>query len=435
MSYVYISFLGTNDYLSCIYFHDSQEINHVRFVQEATVHLFCRSWDTDDRILIFTTEEAAKKNWKDDGHIDRNTKRPKKCMGLKQCIENLKPKPQVNRMLIPEGKSEDEIWQIFQIVFDQLKQGDKVIFDITHAFRSIPMLAVVILNYAKVMKDITIEGIYYGAFEVLGSIFEAKKIPIEKRRVPILDLTSFDQLLEWSIAVDRFLGAGDAEMVSKLARQSVKPVLQKSKGQDEIAATIREIANNLYLFSKALATCRGGDISDISCKLKESVNRFETMKIDRPFKPIFERIKSQTDRFSGNAVPDGIQAAKWCLEHNLVQQGYTILQETLTTFFISGIGLNPKKRPCREMAGQAATIYRKKIPETDWKHPASANKATIRDFLTFYEKESKLLKVYWDLSSSRNDLNHAGWSDNPMSSEKFGDKLKNCIEKIRAIMA
>lgn len=74
-------------------------------------------------------------------------------------------------------------------VYDQLKSDDEIVFDFTHAFRSIPMVAIVILNYTKVMKDIRTNGIYYGAFEVLETISEARGLLPEERRVPVLDLT------------------------------------------------------------------------------------------------------------------------------------------------------------------------------------------------------------------------------------------------------
>ena len=176
MSKVYISFLGTNDYLPCTYFKDSREMENVRFVQQATLEFFCRRWTGKDRIIIFSTEGAFRRNWLDDGHKDKDTGGIKKCIGLNNCIKKLNLLPVLKRVSIPEGKSEQEIWDIFQIVFEDLKPEDEVIFDITHAFRSIPMLAIVILNYSKVMKNITIGGIYYGAFEVLGSIFEAEKL-------------------------------------------------------------------------------------------------------------------------------------------------------------------------------------------------------------------------------------------------------------------
>lgn len=54
MARVYLSFLGTNDYLACTYYTGDREVENVRFVQEATLGLYCRKWTPDDRIIIFT---------------------------------------------------------------------------------------------------------------------------------------------------------------------------------------------------------------------------------------------------------------------------------------------------------------------------------------------------------------------------------------------
>jgi hypothetical protein len=46
MARVYLSFLGTNDYLLCIYYFQEKEIQGIRFVQEATISMNCRDWSS-----------------------------------------------------------------------------------------------------------------------------------------------------------------------------------------------------------------------------------------------------------------------------------------------------------------------------------------------------------------------------------------------------
>ena len=330
--------------------------------------------------------------------------------------------------MIPVGKTENEIWDVFQIVYDSLNRGDKIVFDITHAFRSIPMLAIIILNYAKIMKDVTLKGIYYGAFEVLGSIQEAKKLSLSERNAPILDITSFDQLMEWSFAVDRFLKAGDAIAVSRLAKKSIKPVLAATKGRDIAANTLRNIANALEEFTKTLSTCRGQNITITTAKLKQNIDQCQDLELIQPFKPIFKQVKNQMDLFSGDSIADGIQAAKWCLEHNLVQQGYTILQETLISYFIIKINEKPEAIN-REIIGQAIYIHtqNKRLPQEKWKEPSKSNIKTTKKLLSFYDTKRKLVAIYRNLSNDRNDLNHAGHRKHPMSANKFSSNLEEYI--------
>ena len=46
MARVYLTFLGTNDYLPCTYCFQEKEIQGIRFVQEATVSMNCRDWSS-----------------------------------------------------------------------------------------------------------------------------------------------------------------------------------------------------------------------------------------------------------------------------------------------------------------------------------------------------------------------------------------------------
>ncbi len=145
MAKVFLAFLGTYDYLPCTYVAAPGEVAGVRFVQEATLQLFCQDWGEGDRILILTTEEARRKNWVDNGHLDPDGN-PLRRVGLERRLGGLGLRPPVRRVPIPEGRDEGEIWQIFQALSEQLEEGDEVVFDITHALRHIPMLALAALS-------------------------------------------------------------------------------------------------------------------------------------------------------------------------------------------------------------------------------------------------------------------------------------------------
>jgi CRISPR-associated Csx2 family protein len=432
MRKVYMSFLGTTDYLPCTYLFDNILFRDIRFVQEATIKLSCIDWAATDNILIFTTSEAEQKNWKDNGHIEPKTGKILQRKGLSKSIGELGLSVPYKNIVIPIGKSEEEIWEIFKIVFDQLDQKDHIIFDITHAFRSIPMLAVVILNYAKIMKGITIQGIYYGALEVLGNIQDAKKFPSNKRLVPLLDLTYFDQLMEWSFAINRFIEAGDAAHISRLANYTARSHLSKTRGQGKAAHSLRRIAEYLNKFTKALSTCRGLDISDIAGRLNDAIKQLEDSEYmpPEPFQPVFEQIKNQVVQFNGNPVLDGIKAARWCLEHNLIQQGYTILQETLISYFISEIKQDQEDQKYREIVGQSVTIFLKQLPQSKWKKPSADSEEIVQKLLEVYKGQDKLLHTFRNISDDRNDLNHGGHKKDHRRAELFERHLSDMIAEV-----
>ena len=177
---VFISFLGTGNYVNCKYQYPDGEISApVRFIQEALINKLCQNWSDDDRIFILCTEASQKKNWIDNGHVNPNNPNlvldEIERIGLESRLKATKYGDIVSMYNIKEGFDELEVWEIFENVYSLLQSGDEVYFDVTHAFRSIPMFSTVLLNYASFMKDINVHSIHYGAFEKLGTAFEVKR--------------------------------------------------------------------------------------------------------------------------------------------------------------------------------------------------------------------------------------------------------------------
>lgn len=434
MANVYVSFLGTSDYVECIYHRNGHEFPSARFVQEATIRLCCGTWGPDDRIFVFTTEDAYRKNWLDNGHVERGTGLTLQRKGLEHCIRDLSLPCVVENVPIPEGKSEEEIWDIFQALIDRIHPGDEIIIDITHAFRSIPMLAIVVLNYAKVMKAIKVKGIYYGAFEVLGTIAEAGAMSPESRRVPIFDLTAFDSLLEWSFAVDRFVKGGDGSRVSILAHDTVKPVLSTTRGADEGAVSIRNLADRLREFTEGLSTCRGPKIVGLATALKESLRKCEGLNMVKPFSPLMNIIAEQLQIFHGDESADGIAAARWCLNHGLIQQGYTILQETLLSHFLRSVGRDPRVRMDREVASGAVHVFLQKKSTKESEKLLNSNLSTVENITEYLRRHRDLAKVFQKTTPYRNDINHAGYSLKTRPSGKFRAKLEELVNETERLL-
>lgn len=446
MRKVYISFLGTNDYVECMYvngdpIHDSKV---VRFVQESTLERLCGNWSEDDCGFIFVTELAKQRNWVDNGHINRKNGQPILCNGLKQCIDKLELPFEVMAVMIPEGHSEEEIWKIFDIVYGALEAGDEVIFDITHAFRSIPMLALVVLGYARVLKSIRLLSIQYGAFEVLGEAWKVKQeMPIEARKAPLLDLTSFAMLAEWTTAMDRFVSSGDAGAVKSLATEVVNPLLKAAKGKDLAAQAIKGLANALELFSLSVSTCRGPYIPDAAQDLKKELDKNREVAMIKPLVPLLDHVERQISLFSGDIVTDGFKAVRWCMDHGLIQQGFTILHETLISYFVSRAGKSViQKKQCRadkdsvdrvqrEILSSLVSVIQQKTPRDKWRGLLSEKE--FQSDIATYELmliQSGLLNIMDNLAKCRNDINHAAYNNDSLTAQQLSDKLNGFIEGV-----
>jgi CRISPR-associated Csx2 family protein len=429
MRKVFLSFLGTTNYFPCNYYREGHEpVKNIRFVQEAEVLWHCADWNESDKIIIVTTDQSHEKNWLDNGHIDFKSKEIIPSEGLKSRLMLQKTAAELNELPIPTGKSEQEIWDIFSAVFEQIEEGDELYFDITHAFRSLPLLAMVILNYAKVIKNIQVKAIGYGAMEAIGEGWQVEKMDIKERNVPVFDLLPFDHLLDWSTAIDKFLTAGDASSITKLTVE--KSVAYKKQVQrfDQEADGLKKMADLLANFSKTLATCRGKNIVQEADALKKAIVKVKNQELIKPLTPLLVKLENAVADYSGDEVQDGIVAVRWCLEHNLIQQGFTLLEETMFTHIL-GQSTNEDTGDIarRNLVGMAVHIELLNKQFEDWHEAARQERDLIEAICSWLRPQDDLLKNFKNLSGYRNDLNHAGMNDGPMPAAKFEEKLDECL--------
>ena len=119
---------------------------------------------------------------------------------------------------IPDGKSEDELWQIFRALTESVPEGCRLHLDITHGFRSLPMLAFTACSFLRVTRRVEIVGIHYGAWDARNE---------KSNATPAFDLTPFLTLLDWSSAADQFLDIGDATRAAALLEAAQNDLWKK----------------------------------------------------------------------------------------------------------------------------------------------------------------------------------------------------------------
>ncbi len=130
---------------------------------------------------------------------------------------------------IPDGRDESELWAIFQAVADAVQPEDRVIFDITHGFRSLPFLSFLAAAYLRAMKRIHLEAVLYGALD-------AGDKTVQPARAPVFDLTRFVSLLDWLTAADRFVRFGDAVEMSRLLRDRATTPVHLAAAHGDVEA-------------------------------------------------------------------------------------------------------------------------------------------------------------------------------------------------------
>jgi CRISPR-associated Csx2 family protein len=430
MARIFLSTLGTNVYLEGIYRFQDLLSTITPFVQEALITSLCREWTASDRVVIFCTEEATRKNWLDRSESNRHGNFPS---GLKSRLEQLSLSAAIVRVPIPGGASEAEIMEIFQIVADVLGVKDEVILDITHSFRSLPLLHGVILNYAKVLKSIRVAGIFYGAFETLGRLEDVKKIPVQERISPIFDLTPYDALLDWARAVDDFVRYGSTKSVQDLVTKKIGPILRETQGREDTAKGLRELLNRLHPMAMRILTARLQDIENFT-SLEEQVSELKGQTLLPPLNPLLDLIAQKTQPFAAPSQEEkGFAAVEWCITHNLIPQGYTLLQETIVSGLCRVLSYNSTVSEERDFVTALLNVEGKKADRADWREPLESRRSDAEAILACCGPAFKALaSPFCRLTGLRNDINHAGCRKGHKHYETLMQQLEEQYQAIRA---
>jgi len=137
--------------------------------------------------------------------------------------------------LISYGDSADGQVQILQAMAKDVKQGEQVSLDLTHGLRHLPMLGLLSAMYLQIAKKVTIEGIYYGAFDLIP------KSDINQF-APVLRLDGLLKIADWINALQGLDKTGDIAPFSEL--------LQREGLNSETAGLLKKAAffeNNLNI--------------------------------------------------------------------------------------------------------------------------------------------------------------------------------------------
>lgn len=108
--------------------------------------------------------------------------------------------------LIPYARDEAEQSAILAKLAEALSPREQVILDVTHAFRHLPLLALVAARYLKHVRQVEVADIYYGALDMKPPEGEA----------PVLRLGGMLKMLDWVDALATYEKDGDYGPFGKL---------------------------------------------------------------------------------------------------------------------------------------------------------------------------------------------------------------------------
>ena len=477
----FLSVLGTGEYKKAIYSCDGRKVE-TPYVQEALLKLKFDTWEPEDKISIFLTEKAKQDNWEDREYRDKEKEAAKHELpeirkGLKSVLQKDYSVflDEAEKCMLPIGANEEELWEIFQVIFSRIQDNEELYIDITHSLRNIPIQMLAVVSYARVLKNVTVKGIYYGAFETKDQF---------GGETPILDLATFLDILDWSQAANAFVKYGNSDQIFELYEEQKKKAYKDKmqKGKTQIyQRDLQKVVTEIHNITSGLETSRGYyDFKENKTNKATSVmgaykaykatfeimNKKDNEKKERKEKqrniiePLGELLKVIDDKakiFDVESNLDfGLAAVQWAIDNKSTQQGFTALEETVKTFLCNYYELDETQQIDREgiCKNICGILY-----EECCKKQKNANNFELRvqicenwlnknrEVLKItQEKEEKicrifktlpttLLEIVHEIGNRRNSMNHFGYSNlGKFSSEKLESDLKLYYKEFQEVM-
>jgi len=417
-----ITFLGTGNYQETNYFWEkdaSKKLEYkTKFFSEAVI-----SWLKPEKILIVLTETVQKhNNWTE----------------LKNLLETKFEGQSIEPINIPNGSSENELWDIFSNLTESINQNDEVAFDITHSFRSLPVLSLLAISYLRVAKNIKIKYLLYGAFEAKN----------EANQVPTFDLTPFITLLDWVTATDKSLKFGDSRELASLLQSPYSILREKAKTLSppppseyykNLPQSLSKLGVTLDELSKNLLLARPIEISKSVGKFNTELIKAESQayQFAKPFVLLLDHVREEYKSFERTDLTTQLQLIEWYIDHNHISQAVSLGREWLISWACEALGLKPWND---YLAPEYRVHIEKEITAySHWKREKKKKEKEGKPFIKpilMIEHINNIDKndtfyIAWEKIDLRNDLMHCGMRPDPLKVESILQQAKDFVILLR----
>lgn len=405
-----ITFLGRNAFKT-IYSYRENPYEGKVFAE--ALRQFC-DYDT---MLVCVTQEARESAWL-----------------VLEALGDSRIKP----IDIPVGRTTEEMWQTFRIITEQVDEGDHVIFDITHGLRSLPFLVFLFAAYLKAAKNVAIDAIYYGAFELGDS---RNNLP-----APVIDLSEFVSMIDWITATTSFIEVGDGQSLANLLRSAIPTnvELRDNPATRSIRDQLIKATEAIEKVSLALSVTRPIETMESANQLEEILQQATQSFAERakPFSLLSEKVveeygqfalKNPTDRAAlGENLWLQLQMINWYIKRNQLVQAVTLAREWLVSVLVLRFNeLMFDRAKGRKYVENALNNGVEKRKPDNRRREITVSKCDEQ--FEALSEVNELVTVWSKMTELRNDIAHVGMNLAPKTAANLKQKALSLYPQLENI--
>lgn len=301
---IYLSFLGrgskdpqTNrfSYRPARYGLDGRNSTITEFVQVAEMELL--GGGRFDKVIIILTPTSRDEHFEE---LDSQLR----ALGVRDVFP----------MVIAEDFEPASQWAWFEQLLPLIEPGSRLTVDLTHGFRVIPIVFSTAIHFLQRAKDVTLEAVYYGAFDVPAEI------------KPIVNMRDFYTVNLWADAVSRLVDEADAGQlirVSSIAPGFQSDVLSQPVLLEELSALTAAIKNVEVHGIAGKAAAALGRIA----QYRDQASTTARLLLDLIVEKYSILAVYKTDRYSKEYFEIQLNIIRLLSSHGLFMQAFTAMRE------------------------------------------------------------------------------------------------------------
>ncbi len=281
-----------------------------RFVQRAVVE---RELPAGlDRVVVLMTPDARDKHWE--------------LLRTEFADAGLSEESIVQDPSLAASQSVEDQWLWFERLLEHVPDRGRVLLDLTHGFRSVPIILSTALAFVRRVRDFDLEHVYYSFVDM-----QAEETP---KPSALVDLVDFYRIQSWTDGVTRLVESADPGLLSALAADSPPESFAALGDRDLIGALERLSAGIRNLDVNAIADL-GRDAMREVARVRERAGGPTRLLLDRVL-----------EKFAHLAGPESVRGfgaeyfeTQWRLvdlffDHGLQKEAFIAMGETISSFGI-----------------------------------------------------------------------------------------------------
>jgi CRISPR-associated DxTHG motif protein len=402
-----LTFLGVGRYDETEYNWNGQSVLG-RFAPMAS-----SKFSNADQVIVFATQEAE--------------------LAHGQAFRSALNLP-VHFVPVPKGENEDELWQVFSKVAENVVPGEEVAFDVTHGLRSFPLVGILAAAFLRTGLRVSLKAVYYGAFDVRDQ-------SVSPNRTPMFDLTPMLTLLEWAIASDRFSRTGDGRYFASLLREQQKKLALKSRKKSDqltqvgnigkLASALTDISQSLSLIRPQLAMRQ---IERLPTQVQAALPMLAQASATLPFQMMLNATLQSFEQLSLSDPSSDLRQdlltqramIRWYADHEHWMQAVSLAREWLVSWVMLQFGLTSltvlaDRHRIEGVVNSEAEEFVKIKQQHMTYQPV---------FLKTLPQVETVLGLWKSLTNTRNDIDHAAMRENPQEPDTLVKQIQGYIRAL-----